>query len=69
MPQLAVRASLAYFCKPKLPKQRHDLARLEDRRLGHQLRHFDGLSADELAFELGGAPFEKHFNHFLEIRP
>ena len=65
MPQLAVRASLADLREPKLPKQRHDLARLEDRWLRHGLRHFDGLSADELAFESGVALFKEHFDHFL----
>ena len=69
MPKLAVRASLADLCEPELPQKRHDLARLQDRRLGHGLRHVDGLSADELAFESGVAVFKEHFNHFLEIRP
>jgi len=68
MPKLSVRASLADFVKPRLPEKRHDLARLQDRRLGHGLRHFDGLSPDEHAFESGVALFKKHFDHFLEIR-
>lgn len=69
MPKLAVRASLPDLREPQLPEKRHDLARLEDRRLRHGLRHFDGLSADELAFKSGVALFKKHFDHFLEIRP
>ena len=67
MPKLAVRAPLTHLRNPQLPEQR--LARLEDRRLSHGSCHFDGLSADEFAFESGLAFFEKHFDHFPKIGP
>jgi hypothetical protein len=68
MPELAVRAALADFREAQLPKKRHDLARLEDRRLRHELRHLDGLGADERATESRVAVFKKHFDHFMKIR-
>ena len=69
MPKLSVRASLPDFCKPQLPEKRHDLARLENRRLRRGLRYFDGLSADELALESGIAFLQQHLDDFLEVRP
>jgi hypothetical protein len=69
MAKLPVRAPLSDFREPQLCKKRHDLARFEDGRLRHGLRHFDGLSPDKHAFESGVALFKKHFDHFLEIRP
>ena len=69
MPKLSVRDSLPDFREPQLPEKRHDFARLENRRLRHALRHFDGLSPDELAFESGVAFLKEHFNYFLEVRP
>ena len=69
MPKLSVRASLPDFRKPQLSQKRHDLARLENRRLRHVLRHFDGLSADELALESGVAFLKEHLDDFLEVRP
>ena len=65
--KLSVRAALPDFRKTQLGEQRDDLARLEDRRLRHALRHFDGLSPDEHALEFGGAILKKHFNHLLEV--
>ena len=67
MPKLAVRASLPDFRKPQLPEKSDDVARLENRHLPHGLRHFDGLSPDELAFEPGVAFLKKHLDHFLEV--
>ena len=69
MPKLSMRASLPDFREPQLPEKRHDLARLENRRLRYALRHFDGLSPDELAFESGVAFLKEHFDYFLEVRP
>ena len=69
VPELSVRTSLPDFCKPQLPEKRHDLARLENRRLRHGLRYFDGLSADELALESGIAFLQQHLDDFLEVRP
>ena len=69
MPKLSVRTSLPDLREPQLPEKRHDLARLENRRLRHALRHFDGLSPDKLAFESGVAFLEEHFDYFLEVRP
>ena len=68
MPKLSVRASLPDFRKPQLPEKRHDLARLQNRRLRHRLRYFDGLSPDELAFKSRVAFFKKHFDDFLEVQ-
>ena len=67
MPKLSVGASLSDFREPQLPEKRHDLARLENRRLRHGLRHCDGLSPDELALESGIAPLKKHLDDFLEV--
>ena len=69
MAKLSVRASLPNFREPQLYEKRHDLARFEDGRLRHGLRHFDGLSPDEHAFESGVALFKKHFDHLLKVRP
>ena len=69
MPKLSVRASLPDFGEPQLPEKRHDFAGLENRRLRHALRHFDGLSPDEFAFESGVAFLKEHFDYFLEVRP
>ncbi len=69
VPKLSVRASVPDFCEPQLPEKCHDLARLENRRLRHGLRYFDGLSPDKLAFESGVAFLKKHFDYFLEVRP
>ena len=68
VPKLSVRASLPDFRKSQLPKKRHDFAWLENRRLRQGLRHFDGLSADELALESGGAVLQEHLDYFLEVR-
>jgi hypothetical protein len=51
VPELFVRTALADFLKAQPLQQCHDLARLEDRWLGHELRH-DRLDADELGFKL-----------------
>jgi len=69
MSKLSVRASLPDLREPQLPEKRHDLARFENRQLRHALRHFDGLSPDEFAFESSVASLEKHFDYFLEVRP
>ena len=69
VPKLSVRASLSDFRESQLPTKRHDLARLENRRLRHALRHFDGLSTNKLAFESGVAFLKEHFDYFLEVRP
>jgi hypothetical protein len=69
MTKLSVRASLPNFRESQLREKRHDLARFEDRRFPHGLRHFDGLRPDEHTLESGVAFFKKHFDHFLEIRP
>ena len=68
MPKLSMRTSLSDFCKPQLPKKRDDLARLENRRLCHGLRHFDGLRPNELTFESGIAFLEQHLDYFLKVR-
>lgn len=68
MPKLSVRASLPDFREPQLFEKRHDLARLENRRLRHGLRYFDGLSPDELAFKSRVAFLKKHFDDFLEVQ-
>ena len=69
MAKLSVRASLADFREPQLCEKRHDLARFEDRRFRHGLRHFDDLSPDEYALESRVPFFQKHSDHLLEIRP
>jgi len=69
VPKLSVRTSLPDFREPQFPEKRHYLARLENRRLRHALRHFDGLSPNELTFECGVAFLEKHSDYFLEVRP
>ena len=68
MPKLSMRASLSNFRKPQLVEKRNDLAGLENRRLRHGLRHFDGLSPDEFALEPGIAFLEEHLDYLLEIR-
>ena len=68
MPKLPVRTPLSDFRKPQLFEKRHDLARLEYRRLRQGLRHFDGLSPDELALESGVAPLKEHLDDLLEVR-
>ena len=69
MTKLSVRTPLSDFREPQLREKRHDLARLENRPLRHALRHFDGLSPDEFAFESGVAFLKEHFDYFLEVRP
>src|ERR1700680_4079069 len=66
MPELLVRATLAYFDKSQSVENRDDFARLENRNAGH-LVDDDGLRSDELGFELRVAVIEKHCDHFLEI--
>ena len=66
---LAVGSSLADFREAKPAEKRHHLARLQDGRPGHGLRHLDGLNANEVAFEPWIAVFQKHLDHFLDIRP
>ena len=68
MPKLSMRTSLSDFRKPQLSEKRDDLARLENRRLSHGLRHFDGLSPDELTLESGIAFLEEHLDDSLEVR-
>ena len=68
MPKLSMRASLPHFREPQLTEQRYDLARLENRRLRHELRHFDGLRPNELTLESGIAFLEEHLDYFLEVR-
>ena len=63
-----MRASLSDFSKLQLPEKYHDFARLENRRLRHELRHFDGLSPDELALESGLAFLKEHLDDLLEVR-
>lgn len=52
--ELLVGSPLAGFSESQSLKQCDDLAGLEDRRL-HRLSDGDGLNADELGLELGGA--------------
>ena len=67
--ELLVRTALPDFRKPQLPKERHDLAWLQNWHFAHGSRHFDGLCPHEDALELGVTPFEQHLNHFLKIGP
>ena len=69
VPKLLVRASPPDFRKSQLPKKRHDFARLENGRLRHGLRYFDGLSPDELALESGVAVLKEHLDDLLKVRP
>ena len=69
MPKSSVGASLPDFRKPQLSQERLDLARLENRRLCHGLRHFDGLSPDELTLQPWSAFLEEHLDDFLKVRP
>lgn len=67
MPELLVRTALPQLDKAELPEKRHNFARFKNWRLAHELRHFDGLCADEHAVESRIALLEEHFDHFLEI--
>jgi hypothetical protein len=65
-----MRAALSNLREPQPFEERHHLPRLEDRQLGHApLRYFDGLRADEDAFEARGAIFQQHFDDFVEVGP
>ena len=69
VPKLSVGTSLPDFCKPQFPKQRHDLAWLENRWLCHELRHFHRLRPDELALEPEIAVIKEHLDNFLKTYP
>jgi hypothetical protein len=66
VPELFVRTALADFLKAQPNKECHDLTRLEDRWLGHELRH-DRLDADELGLKLRFAVFEEESNDLFQV--
>ena len=68
MPKLSMRASLSNLCEPQLTEKRHNLARFQNRRFRHGLRHLDRLSPDVLTLECRIAFLKQHLDYFLKVR-